>query len=390
LWAGGDNFTVSDTRGRIIEEDHYYAFGLKIAGISSKKFGDPNEGMLDNENLYNDKELFDDADLDWYDYGFRNYDPQIGRFTQLDPLTDGYPYYTPYQFAGNEPIANVDLDGLEEFNAVQTLQEVVIKGIKRAPEELAKTSSHIVPIAIQGIHLAAAIVQQQISSKTLNKDASAELSKNVTDYYLAHKNDMSFTDFLALNSLANNYYKGLNCMAWWAKGDFIKLNNSVINSTLPDALKVARVQLGIEDSQQGWRSFFHSGADVVYFISSLALFPEVGMGPKGSMLKFRKPPQVTKQGTTVLGKFPDYMNLAEKLGARRFNIPTNIWDKMTLSEQWAANVKFLDRVIARGDKIVLSNRVTDINKVTGAFRKELDYLVGKGYRLGSDGLQMIK
>ena len=63
---------------------------------------------------------------------------------------------------------------------------------------------------------------------------------------------------------------------------------------------------------------------------------------------------------------------------------------MTSAEQWAANVKFLDRLIARGDKIVLSNRVTDINKVTGVFRKELDYLIDKGYKLSSDGLQLIK
>ncbi len=113
-----DDFTVSDTRGRIIEEDHYYAYGLKIAGISSKKLGDVNEGLLDNKNLYNDKELIDEADLDWYDYGFRNYDPQIGRFTQLDPLTDDYPELTPYQYASCEPIGNVDVDGLEGGSAV--------------------------------------------------------------------------------------------------------------------------------------------------------------------------------------------------------------------------------------------------------------------------------
>jgi RHS repeat-associated protein len=76
---------------------------LKIADISSRKLPDPNEGNVNNKNLYNDKELIDQADLNWYDYGFRNYDTQIGKFPQLDPLTDDYPYYAPYQFAGNEP-----------------------------------------------------------------------------------------------------------------------------------------------------------------------------------------------------------------------------------------------------------------------------------------------
>ena len=97
---------------------NYTAFGLKIAAISSKKLPDPNEGNVDNKNLYNDKELWDDADLNWYDYGFRNYDPQIGRFPQLDPLTDDYPELTNYQYASNEPIANVDMDGLELKNSI--------------------------------------------------------------------------------------------------------------------------------------------------------------------------------------------------------------------------------------------------------------------------------
>lgn len=48
-----------------------------------------------------------------YDYGERIYDPRIGRFLSIDPLKDFYPYYTPYQFAGNSPIANIDLDGAE-------------------------------------------------------------------------------------------------------------------------------------------------------------------------------------------------------------------------------------------------------------------------------------
>ena len=108
-----DNFKVTHDRGRILEENHYYAYGLKIAALSSRKLGDVAEGKLDNQHLYNDKELLDDADLSWYDYGFRHYDPQIGRFPQLDPLTFEYPFLTPYQYASCDPITNIDIDGLE-------------------------------------------------------------------------------------------------------------------------------------------------------------------------------------------------------------------------------------------------------------------------------------
>ena len=42
-----------------------------------------------------------------------SYNPAIGRFLSVDPLTRSYPWYTPYQFAGNTPIQAIDLDGLE-------------------------------------------------------------------------------------------------------------------------------------------------------------------------------------------------------------------------------------------------------------------------------------
>jgi hypothetical protein len=37
----------------------------------------------------------------------------MGRFYSVDPLTRDYPWYTPYQFAGNTPIWAKDLEGLE-------------------------------------------------------------------------------------------------------------------------------------------------------------------------------------------------------------------------------------------------------------------------------------
>jgi RHS repeat-associated protein len=50
-----------------------------------------------------------------YDYGFRIYNAQLGKFLSVDPLTNGYPWYSPYQFAGNKPVWAIDLDGLEEY-----------------------------------------------------------------------------------------------------------------------------------------------------------------------------------------------------------------------------------------------------------------------------------
>lgn len=155
-----DNFQLAHKRGHIIEENHYYAYGLRIEGISSRKLGDPGyEGHLMNNNLFNDKELWDDLDLNWYDYGFRNYDPQIGRFTQLDPMADEYSMMTPYQYAGCDPIANIDIDGLEAGNAVfSALNKFVGKILHTADGFMV---SHLASVEVVAIRHAAKLTGVQ-------------------------------------------------------------------------------------------------------------------------------------------------------------------------------------------------------------------------------------
>ena len=60
-----------------------------------------------------------------YDYGFRIYDPRIGKFLSRDPLAKNFPWYTPYQFAGNKPIHCVDLDGNEELFFVTYTEKLI-------------------------------------------------------------------------------------------------------------------------------------------------------------------------------------------------------------------------------------------------------------------------
>lgn len=52
------------------------------------------------------------------DYGLRVYDSRLGKFLSIDPLASKFPFYTPYQYAGNSPIKFVDLDGAETHEDV--------------------------------------------------------------------------------------------------------------------------------------------------------------------------------------------------------------------------------------------------------------------------------
>ena len=56
-------------------------------------------------------------------YKERFEDTRLGRFFSVDPLASKYPYLTPYQFAGNNPIKFIDRDGLEPAENPATLQQ---------------------------------------------------------------------------------------------------------------------------------------------------------------------------------------------------------------------------------------------------------------------------
>lgn len=103
-----DNLQVTHERGRLIEENHYYAYGLKISAISSKKLGDIAEGHLKNNYLYQGAYSELDDDIGWNDFELRSYDPQLGRFMQVDPYDQ---FTSPYVGMGNDPVSLTDPSG---------------------------------------------------------------------------------------------------------------------------------------------------------------------------------------------------------------------------------------------------------------------------------------
>ena len=107
-------------RADILSYADYYPFGWEMPDRHGSK------NNYDYRYGFNGKEKDNEVagNGNHYDYGFRVYNPRIARFLSVDPLTSSYPWYTPYQFAGNKPIANIDLDGLEETSYTRYLDKV--------------------------------------------------------------------------------------------------------------------------------------------------------------------------------------------------------------------------------------------------------------------------
>jgi RHS repeat-associated protein len=141
-----DNLQVTHIRGPLLEETHYYPFGLTMAGISSRAMG-----KMENRYKFNDatelanREFNDGSGLEWYETIFRSYDPQIGRFAQIDAIGELYPDNSPYVFANNNPILINDPLGLAGDTAFDVLEPVIVPGKRPSNEPQISPANTITP-----------------------------------------------------------------------------------------------------------------------------------------------------------------------------------------------------------------------------------------------------
>lgn len=101
---------------RIVEEQHYYPFGLQHSGYNQDMW--MSQANAEGQKYkYSGMEWQDELRLNFYDFGARNYDPAIGRWMNVDPLAENSRRWSPYNYAYNNPIYFIDPDGMQAVGA---------------------------------------------------------------------------------------------------------------------------------------------------------------------------------------------------------------------------------------------------------------------------------
>ncbi len=101
----GNTRVVLAQDGTVLQRNNYYPFGKSI---DAWDYSGPGSAYKYN---YNGKESQIALGLNWNNYGARYYDPQLGRWHVVDPITESQENFSPYNYVSNNSVKNLDPDG---------------------------------------------------------------------------------------------------------------------------------------------------------------------------------------------------------------------------------------------------------------------------------------
>ena len=109
--SGSNSSLIDHFTADIATAQDYYPFGMLMPGRTFTASGGNYRYGFNGKEQDNEVKGIGDQ----IEYGARVYDPRVGRFMSIDPLQKKFPELSPYQFASNGPISNMDLDGRESY-----------------------------------------------------------------------------------------------------------------------------------------------------------------------------------------------------------------------------------------------------------------------------------
>ncbi len=293
-------------------------------------------------------------------YTFRMHDPRVGRFFTVDPLFKEYPWNSSYSFSENQVINATELEGLE--------------------------------------------VGYTFDGSTVHKTGGPDLTSFNTPNDAIFAYDQGYTngaEFYKAMEMANAYQEFLS------RTPVIDKHHAVIQS---GNLAVTSNQF----TYLGGKFSIGGGIGVGIVEAPSAIFPEIAFAKLAKAYQAWKASKLVTQtvknvdnliqpefinnadeafdiyvaaqkkavanvnnsGKTILGSYPEYIQMAKKGGNSYFDIGKT-WDELAKRGQnvWEINKVFLDKVAAQGDDIIIT---LGRNKEPGKYlKKEIEYLTSE-------------
>jgi RHS repeat-associated protein len=160
-----DDAVFTYTASPIVSVSDYYPFGMQYNNAEAA-------GAFEQKYLYNGKELQDELNLNWYDYGARMYMPELGRWGVIDPMAEKYRKWSPYTYCVDNPVRFIDPDGMQVFYG-EVAQSIFVRERRRAKNNGPKGDSGGAQGSVLGLALDKLNVKEGITvmSDKNTKDA---------------------------------------------------------------------------------------------------------------------------------------------------------------------------------------------------------------------------
>ncbi|MEO1253377.1 MAG: DUF6443 domain-containing protein [Bacteroidota bacterium] len=110
-----DDFTIYHGKTNVVQTDDYYPFGLTFNSYSRTA------SKRNTYNTFQDQEY--DEETGWVQFKWRNHQPEIGRFFNIDPLSESFYYNSLYAFSENKVVVHWEFEGLESVYIFQDSNE---------------------------------------------------------------------------------------------------------------------------------------------------------------------------------------------------------------------------------------------------------------------------
>lgn len=177
-------FSDLNNNGSIENEDevlqiaNYYPFGM----IQNEEHAIVSE----NDHLFSAKELQKDLNLNLYDFGARYYDPALARWNSVDPKSNEFPNWSPYNYVNNNPMRLIDPNGENPGDPYKQLMDLVSRVFEQAPMRIAEQRISSLRSMMDRNDIAGGLTQSNYFSAVQGVDIPLD------NRYVLNENEMKF------------------------------------------------------------------------------------------------------------------------------------------------------------------------------------------------------